>query len=595
MLLAVAIRKAIAAAFATWARASASGSIDSSGEVFSGTSTSAYGMVLASMSLSGKTYFEVDLDLSGETFITGFGAQANDGTTAPIDNFIGYNTTGVGGFPRTGYGWYVYFNAAATSGSPYSAGSSVDPSYRGGVAVDPATRKVWLRLVWSNGATAWAGGGDPATGTTPTATIGGTDPIYPAACSKAPASGACTATLLPNPSAYYGAAPSGFTAGLSSAPLPFALTGTLTATAQVGVPYSSTLTLSGTYIGTVTMGTSAGSLPSWMSVSVSGNTVTYSGTPDSTTAVSFTPTATDSSSPTPKVATGSAQSITVDAAPAMTLSGALPSTATVGTAYTGTMTLGGSYTTPVTITGLAAWMSYSISGSTVTITGTPTAAETDTLTIVATDSSTPTAQTASSAQTVTVSAGSTSYAVLSGSGYGHALSNGGLTLNCTDGGGGCYIASASCKEASTANIYWEVHCDAVTANTSNMVGIAVAGYGNKIPGYTYDGATAQSYGISPNGKLYGNQSVVKTLTAFATGATLKFLLKNGKLYIGMAGGAWFNSGDPAAETGYVVSGLSGSWGAGAGSNGASTYQWTFNFGASSWTGAPPSGATGWTA
>lgn len=43
-------------------------------------------------------------------------------------------------------------------------------------AVDVATRKVWVR----KGGGAWLGGGDPATGTSPTATLTGTGNIYPA-------------------------------------------------------------------------------------------------------------------------------------------------------------------------------------------------------------------------------------------------------------------------------------------------------------------------------------------------------------------------------------------------------------------------------
>lgn len=98
---------------------------------------------------------------------------------------------------------------------------------------------------------------------------------------------------------------------------PFTLSGTLTATATVGEAYSSTLTLGGDYVAPVTMGLDAGSLPSWMSVSVSGATVTYSGTPTAAaSAVTFTPKATDSNS---LVAVGSSQSVTASAGSSMTL------------------------------------------------------------------------------------------------------------------------------------------------------------------------------------------------------------------------------------------------------------------------------------
>lgn len=90
----------------------------------------------------------------------------------------------------------------------------------------------------------------------------------------------------------------------------------------------------------------------------------------------------------------------------MTLTGTLPG-ATVNTAYSGTLTLGGTFVAPVTISGQPSWMTASVSGNTVTFSGTaPAAAETDNFTVTATDSSTPTAQTATSAQSVVVSAAS---------------------------------------------------------------------------------------------------------------------------------------------------------------------------------------------
>lgn len=86
----------------------------------------------------------------------------------------------------------------------------------------------------------------------------------------------------------------------------------------------------------------------------------------------------------------------------MTLTGTLPA-ATEGVAYSGTLTLAGDFTAPVAITGLAAWMTASVTGTTVTITGTPIAATTESLTVTATDSGA-TPQVATSTQSVLVSA-----------------------------------------------------------------------------------------------------------------------------------------------------------------------------------------------
>lgn len=95
------------------------------------------------------------------------------------------------------------------------------------------------------------------------------------------------------------------------------LTGTLPATATAGVSYSGTLTLGGNYAGPVTISAASGTIPAWMTVTVSGTTVTFAGTPASgdVGTDSFTPQATDSLSP-PQVASGSAQSVVVGAASA---------------------------------------------------------------------------------------------------------------------------------------------------------------------------------------------------------------------------------------------------------------------------------------
>lgn len=77
---------------------------------------------------------------------------------------------------------------------------------------------------------------------------------------------------------------------------------------------------------------------------------------------------------------------------------------TVGTPYTGTLTLAGDFVAPVTITGLPAWMTYTIGGNTVTLGGTPTTAQTYTFTPVATDANSQVATGAE--QTVVVSAAS---------------------------------------------------------------------------------------------------------------------------------------------------------------------------------------------
>ncbi|CAM5594202.1 hypothetical protein RLIN73S_00981 [Rhodanobacter lindaniclasticus] len=101
----------------------------------------------------------------------------------------------------------------------------------------------------------------------------------------------------------------GFMFALRRADPTFRMTGLLSATGTVGTAYSSTLTLAGDFTGPVTIS----GLPAWLSGTVSGNTVTISGTPTTADTYDFTPVATDSAS---QAATGSAQSIVVAAASA---------------------------------------------------------------------------------------------------------------------------------------------------------------------------------------------------------------------------------------------------------------------------------------
>lgn len=82
-----------------------------------------------------------------------------------------------------------------------------------------------------------------------------------------------------------------------------------------------------------------------------------------------------------------AMTLFVKMAPTNNLSviGALPN-ATVNEIYSATLTLGGTYTGPVTITGLPAWMSASVSGSSMMITGTaPGSVGTGNFTLLVTD------------------------------------------------------------------------------------------------------------------------------------------------------------------------------------------------------------------
>ena len=93
---------------------------------------------------------------------------------------------------------------------------------------------------------------------------------------------------------------------------PMTLTGALPS-AVTGAAYSGTLTLGGDFTAPVAIDASIGSIPSWMTVSVSGTTVTFSGTAPATPETdSFTVRATDSGTP-PQVVT-TAQNVVVSEA-----------------------------------------------------------------------------------------------------------------------------------------------------------------------------------------------------------------------------------------------------------------------------------------
>lgn len=116
------------------------------------------------------------------------------------------------------------------------------------------------------------------------------------------ASGIVTGSVtVPGPSAYMGV----LLAITPPVTHPMAITGTLPA-AREGVAYNATLTIAGDYVAPVTVAALA--RPAWMTMAVSGGTITFGGTPSATAAaVAFDVTATDANAQTAT----SAQSVAV--------------------------------------------------------------------------------------------------------------------------------------------------------------------------------------------------------------------------------------------------------------------------------------------
>jgi len=159
-----------------------------------------YYSVRSTASVSGKRYFEMLINVTavgGNSTAKG----VSDGTQSLYSpHYAGSTSLSAGVWTPSGQ---IYINGATTSG----IGAQPVGVTRTEWAVDSATRKVWVRVHGG----AWVGGGDPALGTTPTATLTGSGGIFAMAT---PFHSGEWSDLVSNPANMIGAAPSGFTAGL---------------------------------------------------------------------------------------------------------------------------------------------------------------------------------------------------------------------------------------------------------------------------------------------------------------------------------------------------------------------------------------------
>lgn len=158
--------------------------------------------------LSGKLYYEVQVsdpqDGDGRGGAYARDTLADPGTSAGLGQYFSHQS-----FGATGGEWSnaAYANEAYVNGG--SPNLSMDPVRVFGFALDVPARRIWVRQVWTGGASAWWGAGspDPATNTDPTGTFSGSEVI------RAGMTGTdgIVATFL-TAGSHYGAAPSGFTA-----------------------------------------------------------------------------------------------------------------------------------------------------------------------------------------------------------------------------------------------------------------------------------------------------------------------------------------------------------------------------------------------
>lgn len=178
---------------------------------------------------------------------------------------------------------------------------------------------------------------------------------------------------------------------------------------------------------------------------------------------------------------------------------------------------------------------------------------------------------------------------------GVAMTVDGLQMSQTNQG---TVAATMSVDAASANRYAELRIDAYSG-TDVSFGIirsdaAATAYDD------WAGAEAGMVGCWENGSIDDFSGASSTETTgyarFNAGDTVALLLKRGKLYFGIVSGSsvtWWNSGNPAAETGYVASGLTGRWALCASMYAQGTYSCTLNVGDSTFAATPPAGAVGW--
>jgi hypothetical protein len=153
-------------------------------------------------------------------------------------------------------------------------------------------------------------------------------------------------------------------------------------------------------------------------------------------------------------------------------------------------------------------------------------------------------------------------------------------------------------DAATADRYWEVSIDSITGNVPG-VGMVREDYTDwtGVTGYSSIGAFAYNADGSFDWWVSGGSANETTAgETFGAGDTVACRLKNGKFYIGIAAAGavtWFNSGDPDAETGAILSGITGRYSPATAAYSSGTRVMTANFGATAWVGEASGYAIGW--
>jgi hypothetical protein len=168
------------------------------------------------------------------------------------------------------------------------------------------------------------------------------------------------------------------------------------------------------------------------------------------------------------------------------------------------------------------------------------------------------------------------------------ISNGGLTVQCTDFGNDQGTV-ATTSFAPTSSIYWSILVNAVAAGYEPIIGVCTSSF-NVISNTL--GSDNNSVGYSSNGDVSKNNTPLGTLPTYTNGDRIDVAVANGKIWYRKNGGNWNNdviaNQNPATNTGGFTHGLSGSLYPGV--SGRANSQVTANFGPGS-TYAIPAGFT----
>jgi hypothetical protein len=151
---------------------------------------------------AGLCYFSMSVDWNGSGSVAGAGVADETSDLRNSNNYPGYDNMGVEvGCPNGS----MFHNAGSVGTLP---GTITNDPVNIEFAVDVSTRKVWIR---QNGQ-AWAGGGDPAAGTSPTVTLSGSGAIYPVGWISTSGPSGRQVALHVDAGSTTGTPPSGFTA-----------------------------------------------------------------------------------------------------------------------------------------------------------------------------------------------------------------------------------------------------------------------------------------------------------------------------------------------------------------------------------------------